>query len=71
MELKRVIAGLEGLKSRGSLDIDIKNLDSDSRNIKEGDMFVAIKGFEVDGHDYIKNAISKGAKVILARNRYR
>lgn len=71
MELKKVLAGLEGLKLKGSLDIDINNLDSDSRNISEGDMFVAIKGFDVDGHDYIKDAISKGAKVILARNRYR
>ncbi len=68
MELKKVLAGLEGLKSKGSLDIDINNLDSDSRNIKEGDMFVAIKGFDVDGHEYIKDAISKGAKVILAES---
>ncbi len=71
MELKKVLAGLEGLKLKGSLDIDINNLDSDSRNISEGDMFVAIKGFDVDGHDYIEDAIAKGAKVILARNRYR
>lgn len=71
MELKKVLAGLEGLKLKGSLDIDINNLDSDSRKISEGDMFVAIKGFDVDGHDYIKDAIAKGAKVILARNRYR
>ena len=68
MELKKVLAGLEGLKLKGSLDIDINNLDSDSRNIKEGDMFVAIKGFDVDGHEYIKDAISKGAKVILAES---
>lgn len=68
MELKKILAGLEGLKLKGSLDIDINNLDSDSRNISEGDMFVAIKGYDVDGHDYIKDAISKGAKVILARN---
>lgn len=71
MELKKVLTGLEGLKLKGSLDIDINNLDSDSRNISKGDMFVAIKGFDVDGHDYIKDAILKGAKVILARNRYR
>ena len=51
MELKKVLAGLEGLKSKGSLDIDINNLDSDSRNISKGDMFVAIKGFDVDGHE--------------------
>lgn len=70
MELKKVLAGLEGLKVKGTLDIDIKSLDSDSRNINNGDMFVAIKGYKVDGHEYIKDAISNGAKVILARNRY-
>lgn len=42
-------------------------MDSDSRNINDGDMFVAIKGFDVDGHEYIKEAIGNGAKVILAQ----
>lgn len=67
MELKKILAGLEGLKVKGSLDLDINNLDSDSRNINDGDMFVAIKGFDIDGHEYIKEAIGNGAKVILAQ----
>jgi len=67
MELKKILAGLEGLKVKGSLDLDINNLDSDSRNINDGDMFVAIKGFDVDGHEYIREAIGNGAKVILAQ----
>ena len=67
MELKKILAGLEGLKVKGSLDLDINNLDSDSRNINDGDMFVAIKGFDVDGYEYIKEAIGNGAKVILAQ----
>ena len=67
MELKKILAGVEGLKVKGSLDLDINNLDSDSRNINDGDMFVAIKGFDVDGHEYIKEAIGNGAKVILAQ----
>lgn len=67
MELKKILAGLEGVKVKGSLDLDINNLDSDSRNINDGDMFVAIKGFDVDGHEYIKEAIGNGAKVILAQ----
>ena len=36
-----------------------------SKNIKEGDMFVAIKGFSTDGHKYINNAIKAGAKVVM------
>ena len=65
MELKKILAGIEGLKAKGSLDIDINNIDSNSKNIKEGDMFIAIKGFAVDGHQFINDAIKAGAKVIM------
>ena len=65
MELKKVLVGLEGLKAKGSLDVEINNLDSNSKNIKDGDMFIAIKGFSVDGHKYINDAIKAGAKVIM------
>ena len=66
MELKNILSGLEGLKVKGDLTIDITNVDSDSRNIKKNGLFVAIKGFDVDGHDYIKEAIKKGAIAIIA-----
>ena len=65
MELKNILSGLEGLKAKGKLDIDISNIDSDSRKIKENGLFVAIKGFDVDGHDYIKQAIEKGAIAVI------
>ena len=67
MELKKVLAGLEGLKAKGSLDIDIKGIESNSKNIKPGYMFFAIKGFNTDGHDYINNAIESGANVIMVQ----
>ena len=66
MELKNILMGLEGLKVKGDLDINISNIDSDSRNIKENGLFIAIKGFDVDGHDYIKSAIENGAVAIIA-----
>ncbi len=65
MELKKVLSGLEGLKVKGNLDLEIKGLESNSKNVKEGFMFVAIKGFEVDGHKFIEDAIEKGASVIV------
>ena len=65
MNLKAVLNGIEGLKAKGNLDIDIKSISHDSRKVKDGGMFVAIKGFETDGHKYIKNAIENGAKVIV------
>lgn len=41
------------------------NIKTDSRKVKEGDTFVAIKGYTVDGHDYIEQAIKNGAKKII------
>lgn len=65
MNLKETLIGLEGLKAKGDLDIDITGIESKSENIQKGNMFVAIKGSEVDGHDYIDEAIQNGAKAIL------
>lgn len=39
---------------------------TDSRLVEQGDTFVAIKGYTVDGHDFIENAIEKGAKKVVA-----
>ncbi len=66
MELKSILSGLEGLKVKGDLTIDVTNIDSDSRNIKKNGLFVAINGFDADGHDYIKQAIKKGAIAVIA-----
>ena len=65
MKLKEILVGLEGLKVRGNLDTEISHLDKDSRNIKENGLFVAIKGFETDGHEYVENVISQGAVAVI------
>ena len=65
MELKKILVGIDGLKAKGNLDIDVNNIDSNSKNIKQGDMFIAIKGFSTDGHEYINDAIKAGAKTIM------
>ena len=46
-------------------DIDIKYITSDSRTVEKDYLFVAISGFELDGHAYIETAIEKGASAIL------
>ena len=65
MKLKEILVGIEGLKVRGDLDIEITHLDKDSRNIKENGLFIAIKGFEEDGHEYIETAIKQGATCVI------
>ena len=47
------------------------NIKSDSRKIKEGDIFIALRGISSDGHDYIDKAISNGAsKLIVEEGKY-
>ena len=68
MELRKLLVGLEGVKAKGNLEIDITGITRDSREVKEGDMFVAIKGFESDGHDYLADAIKNGARTIVIQD---
>jgi len=65
MKLKEILVGLEGLKAKGNLDTEIKGISSNSKEIKEGYVFVAIKGYATDGHKYIENAIELGATAII------
>lgn len=46
-------------------DVPIKGIKTDSRKIQEGDLFVAIKGFNVDHHLYINDAIDNGAVAVI------
>ena len=65
MELKNILSGIEGLKAKGDLEVDITGISNDSREVKPGYLFIAIKGFDTDGHEYINKAIENGAKAIL------
>jgi UDP-N-acetylmuramoyl-L-alanyl-D-glutamate--2,6-diaminopimelate ligase len=49
----------------GSTDVEVNGLCIDSRNVVPGNAFIAIKGVHVDGHQFIENAIEKGAIAII------
>ena len=65
MELKKILVGLEGIKAKGNVDLEIKGIEKNSKEVKEGYMFVAIKGFSTDGHQYVENAIENGAIAVM------
>ena len=67
MQLKEILSGIEGLKAKGDLELDILKVESDSRNVENGTLFIAIRGFETDGHNYIQSAIEKGASAIMVQ----
>ena len=65
MNLKKILLGIDGIKARGELDREVTTIENNSKEVKDGSMFFAIKGFTTDGTKYIPDAIKNGAKVIL------
>jgi len=66
MLLKELVSSISIKKVNGDVDIDIKNIQTDSRKVSEGELFIAIAGHTVDGHDFIEQAIKNGASAILS-----
>jgi UDP-N-acetylmuramoyl-L-alanyl-D-glutamate--2,6-diaminopimelate ligase len=65
MVLNKIIENIEVVELIGNKDIEISNIQFDSRAVKANDLFVAIRGFNVDGHKYVKKAIDQGATAII------
>jgi UDP-N-acetylmuramoyl-L-alanyl-D-glutamate--2,6-diaminopimelate ligase len=68
MKLEEMIRGLSITDRRGRFDIDATGLTSDSRKVKPGDVFVAIRGISLDGHKFVKDALKQGAIAIVAES---
>ena len=68
MKLSEILNGISNLKAKGSVDIEITKIAYDSRKVEPNSLFVAIKGYDSDGHDYIAQAIEAGAAAILLEN---
>ena len=68
MVLSELLNDLKPASIVGSTDIDITGVNIDSRRIKDGHLFVAMKGTQVDGHQFIPKAIQLGAKAVLCED---
>ena len=65
MLLISVLNNIEYKTIAGDLDKEISSVEQDSRVVKEGALFVCVKGFTVDGHTFIEAAAQKGAAAIV------
>lgn len=67
MRLQDLLLDIDFQIAHGSLDLNINKIQFDSRNIKTGDIFIAIKGVKYDGSKFINNVIDSGACVIVSQ----
>lgn len=65
MKLKMLIKDMEIKEMTGSADVDVIGVAYDSRKVKHGDVFIAMKGEKVDGHSFINDAVKRGAAAIV------
>lgn len=63
--LKDILYKVSLRSVKGNTDIDVTDLQIDSRKVSDGSCFIAVKGSITDGHDYIETAIANGAKAIV------
>jgi len=64
--LNRIIDGLAITDRRGRLDQNISGITADSRMVEEGNLFVAVRGHNSDGHNFVEDALKRGASAVLA-----
>src|SRR5437764_2902600 len=66
MQLKTLLSATTVRQIIGTLDRTVENIAYDSRRVQRNGMFVALRGEKTDGHNFIGQAIEKGASVIVA-----
>jgi len=67
MKLSEILKDIAILEKTADLDTEITGVCYDSRRVKPGDLFVAVRGFESDGHKYIPMAVQKGCAAVLCQ----
>ncbi|MBQ8959059.1 MAG: UDP-N-acetylmuramoyl-L-alanyl-D-glutamate--2,6-diaminopimelate ligase [Bacteroidales bacterium] len=65
MKIKEILVNCNLLDIVGNKDLNIPSITFDSRKVEQGTLFFAVKGTQVDGHDYIDKAIEQGASAIV------
>ena len=65
MQLQDILLDIQVLKKTAEDSLEIREICYDSRQVKPGDLFVAIRGFDTDGHKYIPSAAELGAAAVI------
>ena len=65
MQFSQLIKGIESIGIQGDPNGEVRSVCYDSRQCEKNSLFVAISGLKTDGHQFIGNALTRGARVII------
>ena len=65
MTAGKILSPIKGELLRGSRDVSFSGVSTDSRTVEKGQLFFALRGETFDGHDFVKEAIKKGAVAVV------
>ncbi len=68
MKLNQLLKAVEAYDFTGNADLEIPGLAYDSRDVKPGYLFVAVRGHALDGHHYLRDALKRGAAALVAED---
>lgn len=68
MKLNQLIKDCQPVQTVGEEGREVKSVKIDSRRVQPGDLFVALRGTQVDGHEYIEKAIGQGATAVVCES---
>lgn len=68
MKLNQLIKDCQPVQIVGEEGREVKSVQIDSRRVQPGDLFVALRGTQVDGHEYIEKAIGQGATAVVCES---
>src|SRR5947207_2998185 len=68
MQLKTLVAAISSRQITGPLDRVVESIAYDSRRVQRNGLFVALRGEKTDGHQFIEQAVEKGATVIVTEH---
>ncbi|MGD9568020.1 MAG: UDP-N-acetylmuramoyl-L-alanyl-D-glutamate--2,6-diaminopimelate ligase [Sedimentibacter sp.] len=67
MDIKNLLKQIGYTSFSGDENVELKGITNDSRKVRQGDVFVAIKGFTADGHKFISDALKNGASAVMCQ----
>lgn len=69
MNLHQILDSLHLLTPYDAPNVAISSIENDNRKVKKGSLFICLKGYTVDGHDFAKSAVENGASAIIAERK--